>query len=140
MAFRSVTALLGIAAVPAVSAWGSFGHESVAYIAQDFVNAKTKAAVQSILGDTSADYMANVATWADSYRETTAGKWSAPLHFIDAMDNPPTSCDVVYSRDCADNECVVGAISNYTSQLLSSSTSTANRLNALKFIIHVRNA
>lgn len=50
---------------------------------------------------------------ADTYRYTDAGTWSAPLHFIDANDDPPSSCDVEYSRDCGDTGCVVSAIKNY---------------------------
>ena len=96
-----------------VSGWGALGHETVAYIAQDFVSSTTKTYVQNILGDTSTSYMANAATWADSYRSTSAGSWSADLHFVDANDSPPSSCNVNYSRDCSGNKCVIGAISNY---------------------------
>jgi hypothetical protein len=55
----------------------------------------------------------NFLEWADSFRYTQAGKFSAPFHFIDAEDNPPSSCGVTYSRDCGEKGCVVGAISNY---------------------------
>lgn len=96
-------------------AWGAFGHETVAYVATNFVSASTKTYFQSLLGDTSADYLATVSTWADSYRTTTAGKFSAPFHYIDAQDNPPSSCGVDYDRDCGSGGCVVSAISNYVS-------------------------
>lgn len=54
---------------------------------------------KGVLGDSSSSYLANIASWADQYRETTAGKWSALLHFIDTEDNPPSSCNVDYDRD-----------------------------------------
>lgn len=98
-----------------VGAWGAFGHETVAYVATNFVSASTKTYFQTLLGDTSADYLATVSTWADSYRSTTAGKFSAPFHYIDAQDNPPSSCGVNYERDCGSEGCVVSAISNYVS-------------------------
>lgn len=98
-----------------VEAWGAFGHETVAYVATNFVAASTKTYFQTLLGDTSADYLATVSTWADSYRSTTAGKFSAPFHYIDAQDNPPSSCGVDYGRDCGSEGCVVSAISNYVS-------------------------
>lgn len=98
-----------------VGAWGAFGHETVAYVATNFVSASTKTYFQTLLGDTSADYLATVSTWADSYRSTTAGKFSAPFHYIDAQDNPPSSCGVNYDRDCGSEGCVVSAISNYVS-------------------------
>lgn len=74
------------ALAPTVYAWGNLGHETIAYIAQDFVSSETAAFVQKILGSTSSSYMASVATWADTYRYTSAGEWSEPLHFIDAKD------------------------------------------------------
>jgi hypothetical protein len=98
--------------------WGAFGHETVAYVASNFVSSSTKTYLQTLLGDTSADYLATVSTWADSYRSTTAGKFSAPFHYIDAQDNPPSSCGVNYDRDCGGEGCVVSAISNYVSTLL----------------------
>ncbi|KKY20078.1 putative nuclease s1 [Phaeomoniella chlamydospora] len=77
---------------PLVSAWGGVGHEAVAYVAQDFVADATKTYIQDILG-TGTSYMAAVATWADTYRYTDAGGWSAPLHFVDANDSSSTSDD-----------------------------------------------
>lgn len=71
---------------PLCSAWGNLGHEIVGYVAQDFVSAATKTYVENILGSSTTSYMAAVATWADTYRYTTAGAWSEPLHFIDAND------------------------------------------------------
>lgn len=122
--------------LPFTTGWGDMGHETIAYIAQDYVSSDTATFVQNALGDTSTDYMANAATWADSYRYTTAGSWSRPLHFIDANDSPPTSCSVDFTRDCGDNACVVAAITNFTAQLQDSSTSTAELLNAMRFVIH----
>ena len=58
-------------------AWGNLGHETVAYIATELVKNDTKAWAQSVLGDTSPSYLANIATWADSYRKTDEGDFSA---------------------------------------------------------------
>ena len=106
-----LTALFG--ALPHVSAWGVLGHDTVAYVASNFVKPATKAYAQQILGDTSADYLANVATWADSFRSTSAGRFSAPFHFIDANDSPPDACSIDFARDCGAAGCVVSAINNY---------------------------
>ncbi|KAK3676363.1 hypothetical protein LTR78_003638 [Recurvomyces mirabilis] len=129
-------ALTTLIAAHGVNAWGTLGHETVAYIAQDFVQSATKTWAQSILGDTSTSYLANVATWADTYRYTTAGAFSAPYHFIDAEDSPPSSCSVNYNRDCGAKGCSVSAIANYTSRLQISSLSAGEITNALKFIVH----
>lgn len=118
------------------NAWGTLGHETIAWIAQSYVSSTTKDAVQSILGSTASDYMANVSTWADSYRYTSEGGWSAPLHYIDANDNPPDSCSVNYDRDCGDSGCSVSAVVNYTAILLNDDSKASVKLDAMRFIIH----
>lgn len=109
---------------PLASAWGALGHETVAWIAQSSVSSTTASAIKGILDNKQSDYMANVSTWADSYRYTSAGRWSAPLHFIDANDNPPSSCSMNYSRDCGDSGCSISAIINQLRYY-----STATRVN-----------
>ncbi|KAI0859855.1 nuclease S1 precursor [Xylaria cubensis] len=130
------TLLVLATALPGALAWGAMGHETVAYIASNFVASSTQSYFQSLLGDTSGDYLASVASWADSYRYTTAGKFSAPFHFVDANDNPPSSCGVDFSRDCDAEGCVISAIQNYTRILLDSRYSAANRVIAAKMVIH----
>ncbi|EXJ85036.1 hypothetical protein A1O3_05711 [Capronia epimyces CBS 606.96] len=132
--FRAVILLLLTARL--TFAWGTLGHETVAWIAQSYVSETTESTVKSILGSTRSDYMANVSTWADSYRYTSSGRWSAPLHYIDANDSPPSSCSVDYSRDCGEAGCSVSAIVNYTSILLDNTSGQALKNDAMKFIIH----
>lgn len=98
-------------------------------------NFETKRA-KGVLGDTSDSYLANIASWADDYRATAAGKWSAPLHFIDAEDSPPKSCNVDYNRDCGNKGCSISAMANYTQRVGSKSLSKANIAEALKFLVH----
>lgn len=147
----SIAATL-LSALPSAYAWGALGHETVAYVASNFVTAETVTFAQKILGDTSSAYLANVATWADTYRYTSAGKFSEPYHFIDALDDPPTSCNVDYARDCGTGGCVVRAINNYvsrpaptassppltpqTARVQDSSLPASEVFTALKFIIH----
>lgn len=40
------------------------GHETIAYVASNFVSSATMTYFQDILGDTSASYLASVAPWA----------------------------------------------------------------------------
>ncbi|KIX04656.1 uncharacterized protein Z518_05526 [Rhinocladiella mackenziei CBS 650.93] len=131
-----VAALLLASLTRLTRAWGTLGHQTVAWIAQSYVSSTTEAAIKDILGSTQADYMANVSTWADSYRYTSAGGWSAPLHYIDANDNPPSSCSVEYDRDCSDAGCSVSAIVNYTSILQDDESGDAVKLDAVRFMIH----
>ncbi|KAI1083452.1 nuclease S1 precursor [Whalleya microplaca] len=134
----TTAALLSVAALllRGAAAWGAMGHEAVAYIATDFVSSATASYFQGLLGDSSADYLASVASWADSYRYTTEGKFSAPFHYIDANDDPPSSCGVELDRDCGDEGCIVTALANYTTRLLDGRLSDANHQIAAKMIIH----
>jgi hypothetical protein len=109
----SLTLFSVLLALPAAQAWGSMGHEAIAYIAQNFLTTATATYCKTVLGDSTTSYLANVATWADSYRYTTAGSFSAPFHYIDANDSPPAACSVSYTRDCGSAGCVVSAIKNY---------------------------
>ncbi|KAJ7681564.1 nuclease PA3 [Mycena rosella] len=128
--------ILGLATLHGVHAWGVLGHATVAYVAQNYLSAATASWAQGVLADTSTSYLANIASWADTYRSTTAGAWSAPLHFIDAEDNPPTSCSVNYARDCGATGCSVSAMANYTQRVGDGRLSAANIAEALRFLVH----
>jgi hypothetical protein len=117
-------------------AWGTLGHATVAYVAQNYVDDTVATWAKGLLDDTSDSYLANIASWADTYRSTTAGAWSAPFHFIDAEDNPPSDCNVDYERDCGSSGCSVSAIANYTQRVSDARLSSANTAQALKFLVH----
>jgi S1/P1 Nuclease len=122
--------------LPAAVAWGTLGHETIAWTAQSLISDTTASYVQKTLESTASDYMANISTWADSYRYTSAGRWTAPLHYIDANDSPPGECDVEFDRDCGDAGCVVSAIVNYTKIVLDDGSAQDERRDAMRFIIH----
>ena len=100
-----------LASYPCVSAWGILGHATVAQIASKYLTAQAKTYVAGLLGP--GVTMPSISSYADDYRYTTAGKFSAPYHFIDAEDNPPSACSVDLNRDCGTGGCVVSAIANY---------------------------
>lgn len=89
------------------------GHMTVGYVAQNFVSNDTAKWAQDILGLHTTWYLASIAPWADRYRATPAGQFTETFHYIDAVDNPPNSCNLNYSRDCTDKGCLVSAIANY---------------------------
>ncbi|KAJ9295513.1 hypothetical protein DTO271G3_5969 [Paecilomyces variotii] len=128
--------LLGLAATQGTHAWGVLGHATIAYIAQNYVNSEVASWAQGVLSNTNDSYLADIASWADEYRLTSAGAWSAPLHFIDAQDNPPSSCNVDYNRDCGSSGCSVSAIANYTQRIGDGRLSSEQTAEALKFIVH----
>lgn len=130
--------LAGAAVLPSASAWGSFGHITIAYVASSFVADNTAAYFQTLLRNQTDDYLANVASWADSIRYTKWGHFTGPFHFIDAKDSPPSSCDVDLARDCKREGCVVTALHNYTARLLDTphELSALDHEQAAKFIVH----
>ncbi|KAJ4353912.1 uncharacterized protein N0V89_005643 [Didymosphaeria variabile] len=136
MALPKATLLSLLPLIAPTIAWGTLGHDTVAFIAQSFISNKTASFAKTLLNDSSDTYLANVATWADSYRYTTEGAFSAPLHYIDALDDPPASCDVDFERDCPEEGCIVSAIANYTNRITPSNISIAERQKALKWVIH----
>ncbi|ESZ97724.1 hypothetical protein SBOR_1911 [Sclerotinia borealis F-4128] len=134
MKYNAVLPFLSLGLVPTITAWGTLGHQTVAYVATNFVADGTKDYFQSLLGNRSESYLAGVATWADSFRYTKAGRATAPWHFIDALDDVPRSCGVKFARDCGEEGCVVGAILNFTSQLLNPNVAKYDKYIAAKFI------
>ncbi|KAK8080567.1 hypothetical protein PG997_008385 [Apiospora hydei] len=121
--------------LPGVRAWGAMGHETVAYVATDFVAAGTRDYFQGLLADISTDYLAAVASWADPYGHTEAGKFSSGFHYIDAQDSLPSSCGVDLARDCGEGGCIVSAIANYTNRLLDVDLESSERQMAAKVCI-----
>lgn len=133
----SLKSLLSLMVVlPAANAWGSLGHTTVAYIAQNFVCDKTTKFAQRLLNDTSKAYLANVAIWADSYRYEKGGEFSSVYHYIDALDNPPESCNIDYERDCPKEGCIVSAFANYSSRAFQKEIGIVEQQKALKWVIH----
>ena len=97
-----LTPLAILSTLPSTLGWGTLGHTTVAFVASNFVQAETRDFFQDILHNTSDSYLAGIATWADSFRYTAAGRFSGPFHFIDADDSPPASYGVKYARDCGE--------------------------------------
>ncbi|OJT05807.1 Nuclease PA3 [Trametes pubescens] len=139
-----------------VTAWGTLGHQTVGYVAQEFLAPKALAFVKSSLGTTYNQSLGAAASWADSVRSLAAYRWSAPFHFVDAegeseflvilghtltstisKDAPLSgSCSVQETRDCGSGGCILTAIANYTTRVAQTSLSAAQRQEALKFLDH----
>ncbi|KAF9535775.1 nuclease Le1 [Crepidotus variabilis] len=135
---KCTTCILGLVAlsIPGVYGWGATGHQTVGQVAMSFLGPKALAFVKSSLGSTYNQSLSVAATWADDVRSQTAYKWSSPLHYVDAEDNPPTTCDVSFSRDCADGMCILSAIANYTQRVVTTSLGAQQQQEALKFLTH----
>ncbi|CAL9073437.1 unnamed protein product [Musa textilis] len=114
----------------------SLGVEAIA-ITQKYLTKKASAAVLHLLPESAGGDLAAVCSWADEVRFRY--RWSSPLHYA----NTPGVCNFEYSRDCHNSKgvqdmCVVGAINNYTTQLLSNGDASSgyNLQESLMFLAH----
>ncbi|EKM60554.1 uncharacterized protein PHACADRAFT_155682 [Phanerochaete carnosa HHB-10118-sp] len=130
----TVLALITLLALHVQSglAWGNLGHQTIGY----FLAPNALSFVQTTLGSQYNFSLGPAATWADMVKSEPAFTWSKNLHFVDAEDDPPSSCSVEEIRDCADQICVLAAIANYTTRVVDPTLDAEQIQEALKFIDH----
>ena len=145
------------AAIPrSAAAWGDEGHEIVAAVAYMRLTPAARKQVDALLAaDTdklSAPDFVSRATWADKFRDSD--RYGAKIHYnathnwhfvdteIDApnMDaacnnHPPLPAGTLASAGAA-NDCVVDKIDQFTTELKNPSTPKAEKILALKFLLH----
>ena len=69
--------LLAAASAPTALAWGTVGHATVGAIGDHYLTPEAKTWVSGILGK--GVTMESIASWADNFRYTAAGRFSAPF-------------------------------------------------------------
>ena len=136
---RALTALLAglVASTTSFSAhaWGGQGHRLVAAIGQHQLDPGPRARIQALLALEGKQSMTEIATWADHLRATDPdlGKRSAGWHYVNIAED---DCQYTATRHCKGDDCVVEQI-RVQGQLLADTTlSPAQRLQALKFVVH----
>ncbi len=132
-----LVALVATLAAPIAAAWGPVGHRAVADLAERQLDAKALAEVRRLLKPVDERNLADVATWPDEIRNDPTKKdlWkdTSPLHYINFRDK---TCVYVPPRDCPDGKCVVGGLQKYVAILGDRHRSDAERLDALRFVVH----
>jgi hypothetical protein len=125
---------------PQVFGWGAEGHQIVADIARDHLTAAAKHKLQVLLGN---DDLAALSTWADEVRPQRPETYD--WHFVDI---PPDAPGFSEQRDCyrpdpkfpssqTDHQnCVVDRITIFERILADTNASQADRIEALKFVVH----
>jgi hypothetical protein len=122
--------LLLLAAAPEAFAWDAEGHQVVAAIAEHHLTSQAREGLQTLLGPAHL-HDRDVAAWADDLRSSqpeTRG-W----HFVDI---PLSAGTYSAARDCKDDNCAIGKIEAFSRELADPSVSRAERLTALKFLVH----
>jgi hypothetical protein len=141
-----ITAILATAGPAA--AWGDLGHEVTALIAYRHLTPAAKAKVDALLASdtdtlTAPDF-ASRATWADKYRN--GHRETAAWHFVDIeVDQPdlksacfgfPPLASGAAASQGPSQDCVVDKIDEFAAELQSPDTAPAERVLALKFLMH----
>jgi hypothetical protein len=145
---RAAFAAIAVALAGPAFAWGDLGHQVTALIAYRHLNAKARTALDALLASdtdslTPPDF-AGRTTWADRYR--TTHRETAPWHFADIeIDSgdlaaacfgfPPLAAGQPASQGPS-QDCVINKIDEFTVELSNPQTPAAERLLALKFLIH----
>jgi len=109
--------------------WGYKGHRAVATIAQNHLNPKAKSVVSALLGG---ENMTDLSTWADEHKNPTTSKWhflNLPLglnhnQFIEEVNSPGKIN-------------IYGAIIKEEAILSDKKSSSEQKNNALKYLIHL---
>lgn len=131
------TALLCLLAAPA-HAWGPRGHRLVGHLAEARLTPAALAQVETLLRgveDAEQRSLAGISTWADELREhdPDLGRRSARWHYVNIGES---GCRFEPERDCPGGDCVIGAINAQAAILADRGRSDAERLQALKFVVH----
>jgi hypothetical protein len=145
---KSLLALAVLLITSQARAWSDLGHEVTALIAYRHLVPTARAALDALLASdtdtlTAGDF-ASRATWADKYRN--AHRETASWHFVDIeIDQPdlevacfgfPTLPPKAWASLGPAQDCVVNKIDEFAAELKSPSTPAAERILALKFLVH----
>ena len=115
-------------------AWTAFGHRLIARLAQSQLSPNAASEVEALLAQESTRDLASIAAWADEVRELPAYRATGPFHYVNFA---PGTCRYVPKRDCREGACIIAALSRYTATLSDRSKPDAERLEALKFVVHL---
>jgi hypothetical protein len=90
--------------------WGNLGHRTIALLASKYLSGRAATYLSSLLNGTD---VGDAAIWADSYKNIPEGYYTMSWHFVDALDDPPATCNVNYHRDCKPSRvCAITAFKN----------------------------
>jgi nuclease S1 len=123
-----------LAPAPA-AAWGPLGHRLVARLAESQLTPEARAEALRLLALQQHRTLADVATWADELRERDPdlGRRSSPWHYVNIGEH---DCAYEPARDCPGGDCIVEAINAQAAILADRTRDDADRLQALKFVVH----
>ena len=121
-------------------AWGPQGHRLVAALAWDELRPEVRAQIRQLLaGETDPagadDPLPGIANWADELRanDPDLGRRSGKWHYVNIAED---DCRYDAARHCPGGNCVVEAIRAQAAILADRRRPQAERVQALKFVVH----
>ncbi|MGH8079484.1 MAG: S1/P1 nuclease [Lysobacter sp.] len=131
---RAVAALLLALPLNAL-AWGPQGHRLVAELGWEGMTPAARAEASKLLAGEPDPTLPGIANWADQLRanDPVLGKQSAKWHYVNLAED---DCRYDAARDCPNGDCAIAAIATQTAILADPGKSQAERLQALKFVVH----
>lgn len=131
--YAGVLVLAGMLAAPA-QAWNGFSHRLVAELALEQLSDPARAQWDALLAQEPGADPGTVARWADTVREQPAYRHTARLHYVNF---PRGQCRFDRARDCPEGACIVAGIEHYSAMLADPQRPAGERLEALKFVVHL---
>ncbi|MBW8807481.1 MAG: S1/P1 nuclease [Lysobacter sp.] len=136
---RRLAALLLLLPLNAL-AWGPQGHRLVAALAWDDLRPDVRSQIQQLLAGepdaaSSDDPLPAIANWADDLRanDPDLGRRSGKWHYVNIAED---DCHYDAARHCPGGNCVVEAIRAQAAILADRTKPQAERVQALKFVVH----
>lgn len=135
---RALVLSLALLIAPQVGAWGWEGHQIVATLAQQQLQPGVAAQVQRLLALEQRHSLAQIASWPDEIQDdpSQAALWQATRrqHYVDFRRSD--ACHYQPQADCPNGQCIVAGIAHYVAILADPQQGDAQRLEALKFVVH----
>ncbi|MBY0508613.1 MAG: S1/P1 nuclease, partial [Rhodospirillaceae bacterium] len=149
-----VTVVLVFSTVSQAHAWDERGHRVIALIANHYLEAPVRKQVEAML---TADEdplalhdIAGAATWADRYRDSATpehDKSTTNWHFAAIYANRPNIPEACFGQvplpagtpasKGSGYACIIDKIDQFRAELSNPSTDAAERLLALKYLLHL---
>jgi hypothetical protein len=132
--FKKLLLLAAVIYIPMQSmAWGTIGHRVCGQIADSYVNAKARKAIQAILGDES---IAITSNWADFIKSDPAYSYLYNWHFIN-LEKAYTYPELQAYLKADTITDAYTKVNFLTAELKKKNTTKANKLLYLRMLIHI---
>lgn len=136
MFLKRIVLLVLLCAPGSAFAWGTIGHRAVARIAENHLSAKARREIAQLLGS---ETLPLVSTWPDEVRSDPQYKETGPWHYLNVvagLDLAAFTAQLTATTAPAPTD-AYSALQLMRSTLKDRSKTATERLQALKFVVHL---